>query len=148
MEHRLNFFSGKGFEINTSKNQIYLYRHTGKIHIHGEFCNLLHDYQEPCVHIFNDTIAPSLIYFTPVLMKDNINTKSRAKEAVKMTQHTNYHYSGSCLKLFKDMNIPAGDPKQKSAKSSGHHLEYVMINFLSRDCAVIKLDDITSWMLF
>ena len=143
---QLHFFSGKGFIVGTNPNKIYLYRNTGKIHIYGELCKLLDDYQEPFIHIFNEVSEPVLIYFTPVLIEDNINTKARAKEAIKLTYDDN-HYSGSCIKLFKDMNILAGPPKQKGSKSSGHYLEYYMLKFLDRDCAVINLQHIDGWSL-
>ena len=142
---QLNFFSGKGFSLTEAKNKIYLYRNTGKIHIYGELCKLLDDFQEPFIHIFNELSEPVLIYFTPVLIDDNINTKSRAKEAVKMARHNDGHYSGSCTKLFKNMNIPAGPSKQKGSESSGYYLEYYMQRLLDRECTVINLNHIEGW---
>lgn len=145
----LNFFSGKGFNIEEMKNKIYLYSHTGKIHIYGELSELLIKYDDPMIHIFNERSVPNIIYFTPVLLKDQINKMPKSKEAVKIVFHlSDYnHCSGSCTKLFKDMNICPGPPKQKNSKSSGYYINYKMETFLNRSCAIINLNDIENWKL-
>ena len=142
---QLNFFSGKGFEIKYV-DYFYIYPPGGLMHVFGEFCELLDIFKQPHVHIFNKKSEPYILYFTPVLSDDNINLASSKKEAIKFIIKDD-HYCGTSKKIIKQLNIKAGPPTRTGSKSSGHFLNYTMINFLGRDCAVIDLRDIDGWSL-
>ncbi|MFW6219343.1 MAG: hypothetical protein ACOC33_00615 [bacterium] len=117
------FFSGKGFSVKIEE-YMYLYPDSGKIHIHGNFCENMNFFGWTYLHIFNKPTESNIIYFTPVLTIDNINTQPRKNEARKITWEKDGHMSINCRLLMTEMGLANNDPKKKGTKSSGILLPY------------------------
>lgn len=133
----MKFLSGNGFEID---DLFYLYNKGNKIHIHGNYNNILRTHNARYIHIFINEYCPYIIYFTHWIDGDAIN-KNNQPFAYKLATIDN-HFSMSAGKLFNYINIPPGKPKKQNRKYSGYNVIYEICSFQNRICAKINLKEL------